>query len=193
MKNIIKQCFITSFSLLATPITITYFILAKITNKDSTFSSFSQFLSLFPGKIGSYFRIGFYRYTASYCHPISVISFATIFSQQDITIEKGVYIGPQCNIGKCHIQQDCLLGSGVHVMSGSGQHDFSDINIPIQQQGGHYEKIIIGQDSWIGNGSLIMANVGKQCIVAAGSIVVKEVPDYAIVAGNPAKIIKMRR
>jgi len=193
MKIYIKQLSCIVFSLIMAPFTLLYFFLSAVGNKEVTFSSCSQFLSLFPGKIGSYLRVGFYRYTAVYCHPVSVISFATIFSQQDITIEKGVYIGPQCNIGKCHIQQDCLLGSGVHIMSGSGQHDFSDVNTPIQQQGGYYEKIVIGKDTWIGNGALIMASIGKHSIVAAGSVVVKDVPDYAIVAGNPAKIIKMRK
>jgi acetyltransferase-like isoleucine patch superfamily enzyme len=111
-------------------------------------------------------------------------------SQQDIEIDNGVYIGPQCNIGMCKIGQNTLLGSGVHIMSGKHQHSFSDMSKPIKDQGGKFTKVIIGENSWIGNGSMIMANVGNNCVVAAGSVVINDVEDFSIVAGNPAKVIK---
>lgn len=52
--------------------------------------------------------------------------------------------------------------------------------------------IRIGRGSWIGFGAQIMSGVtiGRQCVVAAGAIVVKDVPDYCVVGGNPAKILK---
>jgi acetyltransferase-like isoleucine patch superfamily enzyme len=108
-------------------------------------------------------------------------------------IKQGVYIGPQCNIGACVIEKDCLLGSGVHILSGKQQHNFDDLDKPIREQGGHFSPITLGEDTWVGNGAIIMANVGKKCIVAAGAVVTKDIPDFAIVAGNPAAIIKMRK
>ena len=126
----------------------------------------------------------------TYCSADTVVSFLTLFSQRDTEISTGVYIGPQCNIGKCKIGRDTLLGSGVHIMSGKGQHNFDDLSKPIKEQGGIFEKVSIGQDSWIGNGALIMANIGKHCVVAAGAVVINDVDDYSIVAGNPAKVIK---
>lgn len=161
--------------------------------KDRVFSTYSQLLSMLPGFLGNQLRLGFYRLTLNCCEHNVVISFATLFSQVDTDIYQGVYIGPQCNIGRCVIGKNSLLGSGVHVMSGKGQHNFADLDTPIKDQGGDFEKINIGEDSWIGNGALIMANIGKQTIVAAGSVVISDVPDYAIVGGNPAKIIKMRK
>ncbi len=157
------------------------------------FSAFSQMLSLVPGKSGSYIRKAFYRWTMSYCAPSCVIGFGTIFSQLDTEIGKGVYIGPQCNIGMCRIENDCLLGSGVHILSGKRQHNFGDIENPIQEQGGVYEKVTIGEDTWIGNGAIVSANVGKKCIVGAGAVVVQDVPAFSIVAGNPAKTVKRRK
>jgi len=126
------------------------------------------------------------------CDRNCAISFGTIFSQVDTEIGKGVYIGPCCNIGSCKIEDDCTLGSGVHIMSGRSQHYFDDLHTPIREQGGIFEKITIGKDTWIGNGSLIMANVGKKCVIGAGSVVTKDVEEFSVVAGNPAKVIKKR-
>lgn len=192
MKSLMKQLLHVLASVLISPITLTYLLLNILLNSDTLFASFSQGLSLFPGKIGCYLRAGFYRFTLADCHQNTCISFLTLFSQRDTEIESGVYIGPQCNIGKSKIGKDVLLGSNVHIMSGKGQHNFSVLEVPIRDQGGTFEKVTIGEGTWVGNGALIMANVGHSCVVAAGSVVVEDICDYAIVAGNPAKIIKMR-
>jgi acetyltransferase-like isoleucine patch superfamily enzyme len=194
MKRLIKHSINLIFVVLVFPLILLYwFSLIIFRNDNAIFASFSQLLSLLPGKIGSYTRCGFYRFAMTKCDTECVIAFATIFSQVDIEIEAGTYIGPQCNIGMCKIEKNCLIGSGVHILSGKRQHNFTDLEVPIKDQGGCLEKVSIGEDTWVGNGSLIMANVGKQCIVAAGSVVVNDVPDYSVVAGNPAKTIKSRR
>lgn len=126
------------------------------------------------------------------CDRECAILFGTIFSQVDTEIGKGVYIGPNCNIGRCMIEDDCTIGSNVHILSGKKQHNFDDLDTPIQEQGGIFEKIVVGEDTWIGNCAVIMANVGKKCIIGAGSVVSKDVEDFSIVAGNPAKLIRKR-
>ena len=185
-----KRIIFAIAAIVISPITILYFVFNIFLNSDALLSSFSQLLSLIPGKLGVYLRAGFYRFTLTYCSPDVVISFLVLFSQRDTEIHQGVYIGPQCNIGKCKIEQNVLLGSGVHIMSGKGQHNFDDLSKPIKDQGGTFEQVTIGQDSWLGNNALIMANVGQHCVVAAGAVVVSDVADYSIVAGNPAKVIK---
>ncbi len=192
MKKTIKKIINTLFILIVSPLLIIHYLSQLITPK-GCFIFFSQLLSLIPGTIGSYCRIAFNRLAMAHCHYEVVIGFGTLFSQTDTEIYKGVYIGPQCNIGSCIIEKNTLIASGVHIMSGTGQHNFDDLNVPIQQQGGQYEKIKIGEDSWIGNGSLIMANIGKKCIIGAGSVVTKDIPDYSIAVGNPAKVIKNRK
>jgi acetyltransferase-like isoleucine patch superfamily enzyme len=193
MKKLIKKLIRLVFIISVSPLIALYFLFIQVVNKDDVFSSFSQFLSLFPGQLGNYSRAAFYRFTMTYCDLNTVIGFGTLFSQQDTELVGGCYIGPQSNIGKCRIEANCLLGSGVHVMSGKGQHNFDDINRPMLEQGGVFTKITIGEDTWVGNGALIMANVGKKCIVGAGAVVTQDLPDFAIAAGNPAKIIKMRQ
>ena len=193
MKKSVKQLLRLLSIVLIGPITATYLLLNAFLKSDAFFSAFSQTLSLIPGKTGGYLRAGFYRFAMTHCSQSAYITFLTLFSQRDTEIDSGVYIGPQCNIGKCKIGKNVLLGSNVHILSGKGQHNFSDLDIPIRDQGGTFEKIEIGEDTWIGNGALVMANVGRSCVVAAGSVVIEEVCDYAVVAGNPAKVIKMRK
>jgi len=179
--------------LIALPVYCIYSIASLILPKDQIFTGFAQLLSLFPGISGSYLRVAFYRLAMQKCQKELFIGFGTLFSQHQTELLNGVYIGPQCNIGKCRIEENCLLGSGVHVMSGKRQHNYTDIDIPIREQEGILKSITIGEDTWVGNGALIMANVGKKCIIGAGSVVISDIPNYSIVAGNPAKIIKSRK
>jgi acetyltransferase-like isoleucine patch superfamily enzyme len=192
MKNLLKSITQFIFTLAASPLIALFWFTPKAFKK-SMFTGIAQLISLLPGKIGSYFRNSFFNRTMNRCSNNGVIYFGTLFSDPDTEIHDHVYIGPQCNIGKSTIGKHTLIASGVHILSGKNQHNFSDVDTPIQQQGGKYQKIIIGEDCWIGNAAIIMANVGNKAIVAAGSIVITDVPEYAVVAGNPAKIIKMRK
>lgn len=191
MRVLIKQFAFTLVALLVSPLTLAW-LLFRPFGRDATLASFSQFMSLIPGKLGVYCRAGFFRFSLTYCSPDAVVSFLTLLCQQDIEIEEGVYIGPQCNLGKCRIGRNTLLGSGVHIMSGKGQHKFDDLDTPIKDQGGVFEKVTIGENCWLGNGALVMANIGSNSIVGAGSVVTSDIPKNAIVAGNPAKVIKIR-
>lgn len=177
------------------PFTVTFSALClalRPESKDTLFAAYSQFISLFPGKVGAYLRAGFYRFAMQSYSADAHTSFSTLFSQIETEVASGVYIGPQCNIGKCSIGKDTLLGSAVHIMSGKQQHNFDDIDKLIREQGGVFAKINVGKNCWIGNGALIMANIGDDCIVAAGSVVIGDIPNKSIVAGNPAKVIKTR-
>lgn len=175
------------------PVFMLYWGLSRSGRSDSVFSGFSQTLSLIPGKIGIYVRAAFYHLTCPGTSDEISIGFLTLLSHRDTTIKRGVYIGPQCNIGKCTIREDTLIGSGVHILSGNRQHHFDDPNTPIQKQGGTYRKITIGVDCWIGNGATVMADVPDHCMIAAGSVMTKQ-PDVqgAILGGNPAKQISQR-
>jgi len=163
-----------------------------VSRSDSAFTAIAQTLSLWPGITGSYLRIAFYRSAMTDCAADAFIGFGAIFSQQDTSIHEGVYIGPQCNIGRCEIGRNTLLGSGVHILSGKNQHRFDDMSVPIREQGGDFTKVRVGEDCWVGNGAIILADLGDRCIVGAGSVVINEVPAGAIAAGNPAKVIKSR-
>ena len=104
-------------------------------------------------------------------------------------IGNGVYIGGNCNIGMCKIHDNAIIASAVCILSGKSQHGYKQIGIPIQQQPGDYQQIVIGDNCWIGHAAIVMANLGKQNIVAAGAVIAKDTGDCEIWAGNPAKMI----
>ncbi|HET8800072.1 MAG TPA: acyltransferase [Marinobacter sp.] len=192
MKQSLKRMVRLFCLAMVAPLFALHRLLSLVADRDSSFQSFSQFFSLIPGKPGIYLRAAFYRLACPDTSDDISIGFLTVFSHWDTTIGKGVYIGPQCNIGKCIIGESTLLGSGVHVLSGSKQHNFDDPTRPIQEQGGTFTKTRIGRDCWLGNASVVMNNVGNHSIVAAGSVVSQIVESGFIVAGNPAKVIRPR-
>ena len=167
-------------------------LLLRGTGSHALFAAMTQLLSLVPGRTGSYLRLAYLRVVLPDCHPDSFVGFGTLFSQRDTRLGRGIYVGPQCNIGRCAIGDDTLVASGVHIMSGTGQHNFDDLNTPIRDQGGEYRQIRIGRDCWIGNGALIMADVGDQSVIGAGSVVTEAIPPRSIAVGNPARVIRRR-
>lgn len=193
MRTVIKKAIKLCFRFLMLPLYLWFGLLSRLANEDSVFQSFSQYLSLVPGKLGSYCRAAFYWWVCPNTSDDISIGFLTVFSHRDTTIKRGVYIGPQCNIGKCHIGENTLLGSGVHVLSGNKQHYFDDSTKPIQQQGGNYIKIKIGINCWIGNGAILMTTLEDSCIIAAGSVLAKKInKKNVIIGGNPANVIKYK-
>jgi len=93
-------------------------------------------------------------------------------------------------IGPVSIGDNVILAQGV-VLSGL-DHNYKECNISISKQGVSTSLINIEDDVWIGANAVITKGVqiGKHSIVAACSLVNKNVPPYSIVAGNPAKVIK---
>jgi acetyltransferase-like isoleucine patch superfamily enzyme len=93
-------------------------------------------------------------------------------------------------IGPVTLGNDIRLAQNI-TLSGLN-HNYEDINMPIHKQGVSTAPICIEDHCWIGANVVVVAGVtiGKHAIVAAGSIVTKDIPAYSVAVGNPARVIK---
>ncbi|PSL48941.1 acetyltransferase-like isoleucine patch superfamily enzyme [Chitinophaga niastensis] len=89
------------------------------------------------------------------------------------------------------IEDDVLIGSGVHIYVTN--HNFDNPDIPIYDQGHHLSRpVTLKKGCWIGANAIILPGVtiGENSVVGAGSVVTKSIPDRVVAAGSPAKVIK---
>lgn len=110
-----------------------------------------------------------------------------------ITIGSRCVLGYRNHItaaGSVSIGDDVLTANNVFISD--NDHSYSDPDIPIIQQPiRHKKNVSIGSGSWIGeNVCIVGASIGRNCVIGANSVVTRDVPDFSVVAGNPAKVIK---
>lgn len=129
---------------------------------------------------------------------------STLWAPRRMVVGDDVYIGKFCTI-EC----DGSIGNGVLIANQVGlvgrlDHDFRTLGLPVRlspwiggkgYSGGGLElEVRIGDDVWIGYGSIVLSGVtiGRGAIIAAGAVVVEDVPAYAIVRGNPGVVVGRR-
>lgn len=121
-------------------------------------------------------------------------------------IEKYTYISANSSVVYAHIGKYCSVAAGVAI--GGGSHDISAVSTsPLFFKGNNvfgknfaniefefFKNTVIGNDVWIGNRAIILQGVtiGDGAVVGAGAVVTKDVEPYAVVAGNPARVIRKR-
>jgi acetyltransferase-like isoleucine patch superfamily enzyme len=178
--------------LLILPAYLLYQFSCKVLGPGQAFPGWSQAFSLFPGLCGVYLRRAFYRRVLPRCSRNCCLGFGTVFSHPTAEIGRSVYVGIYCCLGDITLEDDVLLGSHISIMNGGAQHGIERLDIPIREQPGVWPRITIGKDSWIGDRAVVLANVGNHCVIGAGSVVTKAIPDYAIAVGVPAKVVRFR-
>ena len=163
--------------------------------------SFAQHLpsSYFPcvGKYFNAFRIFCCKRIFKRCGKISTIDRHAYFGNgKDLEIGDFSGIGENCVVpNNTIIGKYVMMAPEVHIVANN--HRFEDIKIPICFQGPDYSKnkTIIGDDVWLGVRAILTPGhiIGNGSIIAAGSVVTKDVEEFCIVGGNPAKIIRKRQ
>lgn len=152
----------------------------------------SQAFSLLPGLTGQYLRHAFYSLALERCGDGACLSFGSIFSHSTASVGANVYVGSFCSLGSITLEDDVLIASHVSIMNGRAQHGIERIDIPIREQLGVFTPVTIGEGSWIGEGATVSVVVGRHCVIGAGSVVTKPIPDFAIAVGVPAKVFRFR-
>jgi virginiamycin A acetyltransferase len=177
---------------LVLPLLLDYWFWSRVFGRHVAFRGIVQVASLFPSLPGMYLRAALLRQVLADCHPSACVEFGVLFSEPGATLGEGVYVGPRCILGLVRIEKDALIASGVQIPSGANTHYFDDPDVPIRDQGGELQRVTIGEGAWIGAGAIVLADVGKGTVVAAGSVVTKPLPEFVIAAGVPAKVIRPR-
>ncbi|MEK7802653.1 MAG: acyltransferase [Pseudomonadota bacterium] len=114
-------------------------------------------------------------------------------SQPKLIIKDNAGIGMNATISaakKIVIEENVMLGRNVYI-SDHG-HEFADISVPIMHQGMRkVTEVRIGAGTWIGQNAAVLpgAQIGRNCVIGANSVVNSEIPDFSVAVGAPAKIV----
>jgi acetyltransferase-like isoleucine patch superfamily enzyme len=192
MRSVLKMIGNGIALLLVLPFFLLYRLETLLLGRHQVFPGWSQALSLIPGLTGVFLRRAFYNLVFPRLEKDVCISFGVIFSHATAALGKTVFIGPFCCLGDITLEDDVLIGSHVSIANGGSQHGTERLDIPMREQPGTWPRITIGQDTWIGDRAVILADVGKKCLIAAGAVVTKPIPDYAVAAGVPARVVRYR-
>lgn len=122
----------------------------------------------------------------------------------------GLYCNKKCSLilnDFCEIGRDSTIAShnkvylgkgvltGPHVFISDHNHEYQNPNIPIYKQGVRMrpdDSVFIGDGSWLGTNVVVVGNVhiGKNCVIGANSVVTKDIPDFCVAVGIPARVVK---
>ena len=144
--------------------------------------------------------------------PVFIGNFKRIFIGKRVRIFPGARIEVVDNASSIIFQDNISIGQNLHIISGGGQeltigknttisanvfitnidHKYSDIDRHILEQSLAHNETKIGKNCFIGYGAVIQpgTTLGKQCIVGANSVVRGTFPDYCVIVGTPARIVK---
>jgi len=113
----------------------------------------------------------------------------------EIVVGKNVNISTYALLycyGGIEIGDDCMIAQHVEIVGGT--HNYDDVTTPMRLQGRSPSRIVIGPDCWIGSHAVIMGNatIGRGSIIGAGAVVHKDIPEYSIAVGIPARVVRKR-
>jgi virginiamycin A acetyltransferase len=189
MLDFIKKSIVLLFCLVISPVIVLVYADRIIGRRQIFFDSFAQAFALVPGIFGVYLRAAFYHATLDKCSWDIHLGFGSFFSRRGASVGRSVTTSAFCIIGDVRIGDEVLIGSRVSITSGK-RHHLDESGELSRYADIVYESVEIGASSWIGEGSVVMADIGHGSMVAAGSVVSNPMPAYSIIGGNPARVLK---
>lgn len=154
-----------------------------------------QAISCFPGKTGWKLRKFAYANRIVMGKNVMIDEHVCIKYPERMKIGNNSFIGRGTMIqssGNVDIGSDVIIGPFVKIWS--SDHVIENLEVPIHKQGHIFGKVVIEDDVWIGTGAIVLKGIviRRGAVVAAGSVVTKDVCKYAVMAGNPARVIRYR-
>ena len=168
----------------------------KKINKFIDYFIYHQIISKLVGPFSNKIRYNYCKHLFRYIGKNVILNeYVKVIAGQNIILDDGVGIPNHVILdgrGGIYIGKDTLVGFESIILTCT--HKSDRLDIPIKHQGFYSKPVIIGSDVWIGARSIILPGVkiGDHAIVGSYTVVSKDIPNYAVVAGNPCKIIKYR-
>jgi acetyltransferase-like isoleucine patch superfamily enzyme len=190
VKSVLKGIGIALGLAVAALPAVTCWAEARLSGRDELFLFWGQAFALMPGLPGKYLRKCFYFLTLQSCSLRCDLGFLSYFSDRRSEVGRGAYVGFGVSMGLASLGDGCLVGNRACIINGGWQHTLGPDGrlTPFDSSSAH--RIRIGAETWIGEGAIIMADVGSRCIIGAGSVLSAPVPDGCLVAGNPARFVR---
>lgn len=193
MKRVLKRVIFICCVVIVSPLILLSYLESWFTRGkgERIYCGCAEILALAPTSIGNYLRKAYYWAVCAGVSPDAQFNFMSLLAHRENIIRAGVVIGAHTTIGYADIGENVLFGSKISIISGKYQH-----GKPSERASGGElteENVVlkIGKNSWLGQDVVILANIGENCTVAAGSVVFKDVPDNTTVMGNPARKVSL--
>lgn len=185
--RVVKRIVFGACWLVVLPMTAMAWIEKIVLKSEGVFLTFAHLLAVIPGPVGVRLRCAFYFGALDACSWEVHIGFGSLFTHRGASVDRHVSTGAYCVIGHANIEEGVRIASRVSIPSGRRQHfdesgQLSDIT--------RFDRVTIGRGCWIGEGAIIMADIGAGSVLSAGAVVVKNMPASALIGGNPAQVIR---
>lgn len=192
MRAAVKRVLNLGSQLLVLPLAIPCWLEDKLSNGRSevVFNICTHTVALLPGLPGVFLRRAFYAFTLEACSLHAHIGFGSMFSHRQSRVGAHVYIGSYALIGCVELGEHCLVGSRVSILSGEALHVLDEDGRWTPYAPERLACISIGRNTWIGEGAIIVADIGEGCMIGAGSVITTPVRAQVMMAGNPARFVK---
>jgi virginiamycin A acetyltransferase len=187
MRRAFKAVVFAIAWLLVLPLILITWLESLVSRSELCFLFCAQLLSPAPGWPGAQLRGAFYCATLASCSWETHIGFGSMFTHRGAKLARHVSMGSYCVLGHADLGAGVMMGSRVSIPSGKRQHFGTDGQIVAEP---HYDTVTVGAGCWIGEGAILLADVGADSIVSAGAVVTKSMPGAHLIAGNPAQAVR---
>ncbi len=171
----------------------------RLVGRDVWFVTQSEILSLLPGRLGRLIRNAYYKAVLQSCPYHVCLQFGCLFAYSQVQIGENVYLGLHSKVGLVDIGNGTIISDDVQLLSGAHQHLTPGSRHGLNPSSSvqtkdpsefEPERISIGRNCWIGTRAIVMADVGDNSIIGAGSVVTRPIPSNSIAVGVPARVIR---
>src|SRR5262245_182246 len=157
---------------------------------EGCYEFFAQLMAGVPGYPGVVLRRAYYWWTLDQCSLQTFIGYGAYFAHRMSRVGEHVYIGPYAVVGAAEIGTWAMIGTRASLLSGGALHALDDSGRWLPSDLTRVRRIQVGSHAWIGEGAILMADVGCRANVAVGAVVSAPVADGVVVAGNPARFVR---